>query len=129
VTTRCIFIRVSLPKKETSVFSSLLSTGKVLSSWLAVGRYPRATVDPQKQIENENDDEKDCSKDRASLKAVGRGSVRTGASRPTLNTHETHTNDRCGEGTSGSLLVRYSVMDLTLRSSGLCILQWFVCGG
>jgi hypothetical protein len=37
VTTRCIFIRVSLPKEETSVFSPLLSTGKVLSSWLAAG--------------------------------------------------------------------------------------------
>jgi hypothetical protein len=38
------------------------------------------------QIENENDDddEDDCSKLRARLKAVGRGSVRTGASRPTL---------------------------------------------
>jgi hypothetical protein len=45
-------------------------------------RYPRATVDPPEQIENENDDddddEKDCSKHRATLKvAVGRGSVRT----------------------------------------------------
>jgi hypothetical protein len=40
-----------------------------------------ATVDPR-AIENENDDdekEKDCSKDRATLKVVvGRGSVRTG---------------------------------------------------
>jgi hypothetical protein len=41
---------------------------------------PRAPVDPPEQIENENDDddEKDCSKLRAMLKAVGRGSVRTG---------------------------------------------------
>jgi hypothetical protein len=42
--------------------------------------HPRATVEPPEQIENENDDddEKDCSKDRATLKvAVGRGSVRT----------------------------------------------------
>jgi hypothetical protein len=47
-------------------------------------RHPRATVDPR-AIENENDDddEKDCSKLRSTLKAVGRGSVRTGASRPT----------------------------------------------
>ena len=45
--------------------------------------HPRATVDPPEQIENENDDddEKDCSGHRTRLKAVGRGSFRTGVSR------------------------------------------------
>jgi hypothetical protein len=50
---------------------------KLGSSEPGGARDLRAAVGSE-QIENENDDENDCSKLRAMLEAVGRGSVRTG---------------------------------------------------
>jgi hypothetical protein len=64
---------------------------------------------------------------RLLTRMVGKASVRTRASRPTRGRRVNPTNDP--NGTSGSLMVRDSVMELMLGSSGRCILQRFVCRG